>query len=119
LVSILIDLSISVMLFNIIKLVQLSLILTLMYSIYNNIGRLVTKGYHGCKCCVPYIKARWSNHLRKLVYDCSKVFLPEDHPYRRVASAFNGKPKRTQRLEIMTLAYWIREYDIDKEKEMA
>jgi hypothetical protein len=39
------------------------------------------------------------------------------HPYKRVASAFNGKPKRTQKPEIMTLIDWIREYDIEKGKE--
>jgi hypothetical protein len=53
------------------------------------------------------------------VYDYSRVFLPEDHPYRRVGSAFNGKPKRTWRLEIMKPADWIRAYDTEKEKEMA
>jgi len=52
------------------------------------------------------------------VYNCSRVFLLEDHPYRRVASNFNGKPKRTQRPEIMTPTNWNREYDTDKEKEM-
>jgi hypothetical protein len=52
------------------------------------------------------------------VFDYSRVLLLEDHPYRRVASAFNGKPKRTQRPEIMTLTYWIGAYDIEKEKEM-
>jgi hypothetical protein len=37
------------------------------------------------------------------MYNYSRVFLLEDHPYRRVAYAFNGKPERTQRPEIMTL----------------
>jgi hypothetical protein len=53
------------------------------------------------------------------VYDCSRVFLLEDSPYRRVASTFNGKPKRTQRPEIMTPAYWIRAYDMEKEKKIS
>jgi hypothetical protein len=52
------------------------------------------------------------------VYDCLRVFLPKDHPYKRVAYAFNGKPKRTQKPEIMTVTYWIRAYDIENEKEM-
>jgi hypothetical protein len=52
------------------------------------------------------------------VYDFSRVFLPEDHPYRIDASAFNGKPKRNQRHEIMTLTYYIRAHDTEKEKEM-
>ena len=65
----------------------------------------------------PSIKARWSKHLGKLVYNCSKIFLPEDHPYRRDASAFNGKPKRTERPATMTPVYWIREFAIKKEKE--
>jgi hypothetical protein len=85
-----------------------TIFLTLKCYVYDNIIGLVTKGYHGCKCCIPSIKARWSNHLRKLMYDCLKVFLQEDHPYRRVASTFNGKPERTQRLEIMTPIDWNR-----------
>ena len=53
------------------------------------------------------------------MYDCSRVFLPEDHPYRRVASDFNGKLERSKRHEIMTPTYWIRAYDIEKEKEFS
>lgn len=86
-------------------------------SVYNNIVGLIRKGYHGCKCCGTSLKARWSKHLGNLVYDCSRVFLLEDHAYKRVAFAFNGKPKRTQRIETMTLVDWIRAYDIEKEKE--
>jgi hypothetical protein len=52
------------------------------------------------------------------VYDYSKVFLLEDHPYTRVTFAFNGKIERTQRPEIIKLKDWIREYDTEKEKEM-
>jgi hypothetical protein len=52
------------------------------------------------------------------VYDCSRVFLPKYLPYRRVSSTFNGKSERTRRPKIMTLVYWIREYDTDKEKEI-
>jgi hypothetical protein len=63
--------------------------------VYVNIVGLVTKGYHGCKCFGPSTKVRWSNDIRKLVYDCSRVFLPEDHPYKGVASDSNGKPERT------------------------
>ena len=51
------------------------------------------------------------------MYEFSRVFLPKDHPYRRVASPFNGKPERSQRLETMTPTNWIRAYDIEKEKE--
>jgi hypothetical protein len=47
-----------------------------------------------------------------------QIIPSEDHPYRRVSFSFNGKPKRTRRLEIMTLTYWIRGYDTKKEKEM-
>jgi hypothetical protein len=43
--------------------------------------------------------------------------LLEDHPYRRVAYDFNGKPERTQRPEIMTPTDWNRAYDTVKEKE--
>jgi hypothetical protein len=53
------------------------------------------------------------------VYECSRVFLLEDHPYRRVSYYFNGNPERTQRPAIMTTIYWNRAYDKKKEKEMA
>jgi hypothetical protein len=52
------------------------------------------------------------------VYDCLRVFLLEDHPYRRVAFSFNVKIERTRRPEIMTLTNWNRAYDTEKEKEM-
>jgi hypothetical protein len=50
------------------------------------------------------------------VCKCSRVFLPKNHPCKRVASAFNGKIER--RLEIMTPTNWIRTCDTEKEKEM-
>ena len=89
---------------------------TLTYFVYNNMACLIAKGYHGCKHCGPYIKASWSKHLGNPVCNCLRVLLPKDPPYRKVASAFNGKPKRTQRLETVTPTYWIRVYDIEKEK---
>jgi hypothetical protein len=52
------------------------------------------------------------------VYECSRVFLPEEQPYRRETFAFNGKPERTQRLAIMTPTEWLREYEREKEKEI-
>jgi len=70
--------------------------------VYNNFAGLGTKWYHGCKCVRPSLKARWSDHLQKPMYDFSRVFLPEYHPYRRATYAFNGKPERTQRSAIMT-----------------
>ena len=51
------------------------------------------------------------------MYDCSKVFLPEEHPYKRVESTFNGKRERTQRPPITTLVEWLRAYEREKEKE--
>jgi len=41
------------------------------------------------------------------VYDWLRVFLPEENPYRRETSAFNGKLERTQRPTIMTLEKWM------------
>jgi len=61
----------------------------------------------------------WSIHHRKSVYNCSGVFLPKDHPYRRAPSTFNGKLERTQRPEIMTPTHWLGAYDTQKEKEIA
>ena len=88
-------------------------------SIYKNVIRTVTKGYHVRKCCGAFIKARWSKHLGNSAYDCSRVFLLEDHPYRTISYAFNGKPERTQRPNTMTPAYWIRAYDIEKENKFS
>ena len=88
-----------------------------MHIVYNNFADLVTKGYYGCKCFGPSLKARWSKDLRKLVYDCSRVFLPEEHPYRGTSSAFNGKRERTQRPPIMKPVEWLRAYEREKEKE--
>jgi hypothetical protein len=51
------------------------------------------------------------------VYNFSKLILPEQHPFKRETSSFNGKPKRTQKPEIMTLIDWMREYYIEKGKE--
>jgi hypothetical protein len=53
------------------------------------------------------------------MYDCLRVFLVEYHPYRRDASAFNGKRERTQRPGIATPTDWNRTYDTKKEMEMA
>ena len=89
------------------NLVQLHFLM-LTWHVCNNIVGFITKGYHGCKCCGPPIKARWSKHLGKLVYDCSMVFLLEDHPYKKVTFSFNGNQERTQRLEIITPIDWIR-----------
>jgi hypothetical protein len=52
------------------------------------------------------------------VYDCSRVFLPEDDPSIRVTSSFNGKLERTWRHEIITPVGWNRAYDTEKNKEM-
>jgi hypothetical protein len=74
-----------------------TIFLTLTCYVYDNIAGLVTKGCHGCKFCGPSITFRWSNHLRNSVYDCSRLFLPEDHTYIRIiASYFNGKLERNQ-----------------------
>ena len=79
--------------------------------------RSCNKGYFGCRCCGPSLKARCSKDLRKPMYDFSRIFLPEQHPYRRAASTFNGKRERTQRPPIMTPAEWLRAYEREKEKE--
>ena len=64
------------------------------------------------------MKDRWSKYIQNLVYDFSRVFLLENHPYRILTSTFNGKPKRTQIPEIMSSSNWLRAYDKDKEKEI-
>lgn len=67
----------------------------LTWPIYNDIVGLITKGYHGYKFCGPSINSTWSKHLGKPVYDYSRVFLLEDHPYQRVVSTFNDKLETT------------------------
>ena len=52
------------------------------------------------------------------MYDCTRVFLPEEHPYRRETSTFNGKPERTQRPTIITPAGWLKACEREKEKEI-
>ena len=88
-----------------------------MHIVYNNFTGLVAKEYYGCKFFGPSLKSRWSNDLRKLVYDCSRVFLLEEHAYRRAISVFNVKLERTQRPAITTLDEWLSAYEREKEKE--
>ena len=57
------------------------------------------------------------NDLRRPLYDYSRVFLPEEHPYKRAASACNSKRERTQRPLIMKPTEWLRAYEREKEKE--
>ena len=52
------------------------------------------------------------------MYDFSRLFLPENYPYKRASFAFNGKPERTETPKIMTSIEWLREYDREKEKEL-
>jgi hypothetical protein len=72
-----------------------TIFLKLTCYVYVIITCIITKGHHGCKCCGPSIKVRWSNDLQKTVYDCLRVFFPEEHPYRGVSYSFNGKIERT------------------------
>ena len=53
----------------------------------------------------------------KVVHEFSRVFLPENHPYRREASTFNGKLERTQIPKIMISTNSLREYDIEKDRK--
>ena len=53
------------------------------------------------------------------MYDYSRVFLPKDHPYRRVTYDFNGKPERTKILETMVPSDWIRANETNKLKEFS
>lgn len=46
-----------------------------------------------------------------------RVFLPEEHPYRRVASDFNGRRERTQMPPIMTPSEWLRSYEREMVKD--
>ena len=117
-VRMLIDVVIFVTLFNKLSIAQPPY-LALTCSVYKNITGLITKGYHGCKFCGPLTKIRWFECLPKLVYDCSRIFLLDDHPYRRATSYFNGKPKRTRRPAILTPTHQLKEYDTRKEKRIA
>jgi hypothetical protein len=48
-----------------------------------------------------------------------RVFLPKDHPYRREAYDFNGKPEGNWRPNILSPIDWLRTYDINKDKEIS
>ena len=49
--------------------------LVLMCSIHNKITIIVRKWYHGCKYCEYSINYRWSDNLRKSMYNFSRVLL--------------------------------------------
>ena len=53
------------------------------------------------------------------MYKFSRVYLPENHPYRRATFSFNGKPERMKRPDILSSMDWLMAYNIEKEKEIA
>ena len=55
----------------------------------------------------------------KVVHEFSRVFLLENHFYRREASIFNDKLERTQIPKIMISTNSLRAYDIEKETKTA
>ena len=59
----------------------------LMWTMHNFLGYgecsgLATSGYHACPHCGPAINARYSQSLKKMIYQGHKRFLPDNHPLR-------------------------------------
>ena len=47
---------------------------------YGECSGLATSGYYACHICGPTINARYSNLLKKMVYQVYTRFLPANHP---------------------------------------
>jgi hypothetical protein len=65
------------------------------YPAYGLVAGLVTKGYRGCVCCGPNTISRWSDHLKKNVFDDQhRIYLPESHWMREEEALFRGRSER-------------------------
>lgn len=61
------------------------------FPAYGNLSGCVVKGYHGCPICGEETQSCRLKHSRKNVYMAHRMFLPEDHPFRKQKKAFNGE----------------------------
>ncbi|XP_056695640.1 uncharacterized protein [Spinacia oleracea] len=63
------------------------------FPAYGNLSGHVVKGYKACPICEDDTKAVQLKSSKKVVYPFQRVFLPRNHPYRRLRKAFNGEPE--------------------------
>ena len=59
---------------------------------YGECSGLATSGYYACPLCGPAINARYSQSLKKMVYQGHKRFLPDNHPLREGFLGRSPKP---------------------------
>ena len=59
---------------------------------YGECSGLATSAYHACPIRGPRINAQYSQSLKKMVYQCHKMFLPLNHPLQ---AGFLGRPPKT------------------------
>ena len=59
---------------------------------YGEYSGLATTSYHACPICGMTINARYSQSLKKMVYQGHKMFLPSDHLLR---AGFLGRAPKT------------------------
>ena len=52
------------------------------YPGYGDVSKYSVQGYHACPLCGPELQARYSPHLKKMVYEGHSKFLPMDHQLR-------------------------------------
>ncbi|XP_074297920.1 uncharacterized protein LOC141628719 [Silene latifolia] len=61
------------------------------YPAYGNLSGYSVKQECGCCICEDGWKGKWLTSSRKMVYYDHRLFLPDDHEYRRLIKAFNGE----------------------------
>ena len=52
------------------------------YPRYGDVSKYSVQGYHACPLCGPKLQARYSPHLKKVVYEGHTKYLPMDHHLR-------------------------------------
>lgn len=61
------------------------------YPAYGLVSGCATKGYQGCPICGPQVDSRFSKSLRKNIFQGHRRYLPQNHHFRFMRDAFNGK----------------------------
>jgi len=67
------------------------------YPAYGLISGCATKGYQGCPICGPNVDSRYSKSLKKNIFQGHRRYLPQNHPFRFMCEAFNGKEEHRSR----------------------
>ena len=86
---------------------------------FQYITGLKTKGRSGCILCRELVKWRYSNPLKKSVYDEFRQFLPIDHPFRMEhAHYFNGVPETSPPPPRATAKDWLNTWNAARGPEV-